>query len=199
MSKYILVNSITALSGGLGLTAIFLAQADLLYLSYALALLAFVTDSADGYLARKLKATSRFGAIFDSLADVLVYLVYPAVLGYYVFGLNDLVSLIILILFLLCGIFRLVRFSRQGLISVMDKKYYTGLPVVFSHLVILFLIVIKVFSPGGVKISGCLLLGVMAILMVTKFRFKKPTGGYLKLLIATLLIIAGLMFYYAFR
>ena len=199
MRRYILVNGITAFSCGLGLAAIFFAQADLLYLSYALALLAFITDSVDGYLARKLHVESRFGAIFDSLADVLVYLIYPAVLCYYIFNLNTLTDLFFLGIFIFAGIFRLVRFNHQGLVIISAKKFYTGLPVVFSHLIILILIITRIINPGVLKITSYFLLGVMSILMVTQFRFRKPSGVYLQLLLTSLLLVAGLMLYYAFR
>ena len=43
---------------------------------FALVLLAFIVDFADGWVARKLNQASDFGRILDSQVDIFIYLVY---------------------------------------------------------------------------------------------------------------------------
>lgn len=195
MKKYLLVNSITTISLILGLVAIHFALHSYLYFSFGFALLAFVTDSLDGFLARKLDAESRFGAVFDTLTDIIVYLIYPAIILFSEFGISNVVGLSLIGLFLLAGIFRLVRFTAKGFEVDGEKKYYQGMPVFFSHLIILIMIVINLLDKELLHVAGPLLVGTMSILMVTKLRFRKPTSIFLSIFIWMILVTSILMFY----
>jgi len=179
MKKYFLVNTITALSLILGLTAIALALRGYLYFSFGFALLALVSDSLDGYMARKLKAESSFGAIFDTVADIFVYLIYPAVLLYHNFGISNPIGVFFIALFLFAGIFRLVRFTKNGFVLVGEKKYYLGMPVFFSHPMILIILVVNVFDKAIISIVCPLLLVLISLMMVTKLKFRKPEFKFL--------------------
>ncbi len=71
-------------------------------------------DALDGYVARLLKQTSRFGAELDSLCDAITFTVAP------VFIMLSLTNVFLLrflwgigVLFMLCGLLRLARFNVE--------------------------------------------------------------------------------------
>lgn len=77
-----------------------------------LIILAGAIDGLDGRLARLLKATSRFGAEFDSLADFLSFGVAPAMI-LYLWTMHDYRGLGFLpcVIFAVCMSLRLARFN----------------------------------------------------------------------------------------
>ncbi len=69
----------------------------------------FVLDALDGIVARKTRA-SPYGGDLDSLADTISFGVAPAVLGFGL-GLRGGWDVLILIVYVCCGIGRLARFN----------------------------------------------------------------------------------------
>ena len=71
-------------------------------------------DAFDGYVARLLKQTSRFGAELDSLCDAITFTVAPV---FIMLSLTDVFPLRFLwaigVLFMLCGLLRLARFNVE--------------------------------------------------------------------------------------
>ena len=89
---------------------------------------AMVMDMLDGRVARLMKATSRFGVEYDSLADVISFGVAPAFL-LYSFALRDLgrPAWFAAFLFVICGALRLARFNV--ITGTGDKRFFVGLPI----------------------------------------------------------------------
>ena len=83
-------------------------------------------DGLDGRIARLLKATSRFGAEFDSLADMVSFGVAPAlvVFSWALGGLGKF-GWSAAFIYVACAALRLARFNTQ--IDTADKNYFTGL------------------------------------------------------------------------
>jgi CDP-diacylglycerol--serine O-phosphatidyltransferase len=94
-----------------------------------------VIDGLDGRLARLLKATTRFGAEFDSLADFLSFGVAPA-LVLYLWSMQTLGPLGFLpcLLFAVCSSLRLARFNASLDVGLEKPKpayaynFFTGVP-----------------------------------------------------------------------
>jgi CDP-diacylglycerol--serine O-phosphatidyltransferase len=94
-----------------------------------------VIDGLDGRLARLLKATSRFGAEFDSLADFLSFGVAPA-LVLYLWTMKTVGPLGFLpcLMFAVCSALRLARFNASLDIGLEKPKpayaynFFTGVP-----------------------------------------------------------------------
>jgi CDP-diacylglycerol--serine O-phosphatidyltransferase len=111
---------------------------------YELALGAIVfaamLDGVDGRVARLLKASSRFGAELDSLADFVNFGVAPAFL-IFTWGLGDLKSLgwICVMIFSLASALRLARFN----VAIDEEKprwqsaYFSGMPTPAAAIVVL--------------------------------------------------------------
>ncbi|WP_368415723.1 phosphatidylcholine/phosphatidylserine synthase [Falsiroseomonas sp.] len=94
-----------------------------------------VIDGLDGRLARLLKATTRFGAEFDSLADFLSFGVAPA-LVLYLWSMQTVGPLGFLpcLLFAVCSSLRLARFNASLDVGLEKPKpayaynFFTGVP-----------------------------------------------------------------------
>ncbi|MBN1948292.1 MAG: CDP-alcohol phosphatidyltransferase family protein [Candidatus Cloacimonetes bacterium] len=86
-------------------------------------------DGLDGKIARWLHASSRFGCWFDTISDFLVFGVLPGILVYF-YQLNKLqiTGLILTGFYILCGGFRLIRFTIKTA-SLSEKKPFIGLPI----------------------------------------------------------------------
>lgn len=102
--------------------------------SYALACLFFacIFDGLDGRVARKLKASSKFGAELDSLSDFVSFGVAPAILMYQ-WSLNSLPhwGWIITLLFSAAMALRLARFNtmlEDASVPEYWSHYFVGVP-----------------------------------------------------------------------
>jgi len=107
-------NILTMLGLCAGLTAIRFATEGRWEPAAALIVVAAAIDGIDGRLARLLKATSRFGAEFDSLSDFLCFGVAPAMM-LYLWTMHDARGLGFApcLLFAVCSALRLARFNAS--------------------------------------------------------------------------------------
>lgn len=160
------------------------------YRSFAFILIAVLFDMLDGSLSRKLKLESDFGALFDLLQDVINYLLYPAIL-FFTLGFRSWIALILLCLFLICGVFRLARFGTIGFSKEHGQLGYVGMPVYFNHLCVL---VFFALLPGGYPLPFLLVsLPLISALMVSKISFPKPKSI---ILWGSVLVAAAAVFFW---
>jgi len=128
----IVPNIMTLLGLCAGLTSMRLALEGLFGAAAVAIVLAGCIDGLDGRLARLLKATSRFGAEFDSLTDFLCFGVAPAFI-LFVWSLDRAGSIgfVPCMMFAVCMALRLARFNA-ALDSVPAPAYaynfFTGVP-----------------------------------------------------------------------
>ena len=118
-------NLMTLLGLCAGLTAIRVALDGLWHQAAALIVVAAVIDGLDGRLARLLKATSRFGAEFDSLSDFLCFGVAPALI-LYLWTLHDMHGLGFApcLMFAVCSALRLAAPPKPAY----SQNFFTGVP-----------------------------------------------------------------------
>jgi CDP-diacylglycerol--serine O-phosphatidyltransferase len=145
---YLVPNIVTAFSLACGLFVIFKVNMvepgagnyQVLQSSALLLLLAAFADFIDGALARAIRAESKFGLNFDSLADAVTFGVAPSVLMLKSLSLEQGTGLSFFavlgaMLFSICGVLRLVRFNvNANEVKVKDdadakQKHFTGLPI----------------------------------------------------------------------
>ncbi|HZP09892.1 CDP-diacylglycerol--serine O-phosphatidyltransferase [Methyloceanibacter sp.] len=115
-----------------GLTAIRMGIESRWDLAVAALVFAALLDGIDGRIARLLKASSRFGAELDSLADFVNFGVAPAIIMYN-WALEDLHSLgwIAVLVFAVCSALRLARFNvalDQTNVPAWKSNYFVGVP-----------------------------------------------------------------------
>jgi CDP-diacylglycerol--serine O-phosphatidyltransferase len=138
--RMLVPNFFTLLALCAGLTSIRMSIEGRYELALAAIVFAAALDGIDGRVARLLKASSRFGAELDSLADFVNFGVAPAFL-IFTWGLGDLKSLgwIVVMIFALASALRLARFN----VAIDENKpkwqvaYFSGMPTPAAAIVVL--------------------------------------------------------------
>ncbi|MGB3553582.1 MAG: CDP-diacylglycerol--serine O-phosphatidyltransferase [Jannaschia sp.] len=125
----LLPNLVTILGLCFGLTSIRFAFEDRFELAAGLLILAALVDGMDGLLARRLNASSPFGAELDSLSDFVCFGVAPAMMVYH-FALEGMAGLgwIAALTFAICCCLRLARFNVAAKDETNAKGSFTGVP-----------------------------------------------------------------------
>lgn len=231
---YILPNFVTAFALACGLLVIFKVNMiepggcyfQVVKTSTFFLLLSALADFVDGAVARVFKAESDFGLVFDSLADAVSFGVAPSVLMLKSLSLlqGTLYSFIAAtgaMVFSLCGILRLVRYSvkaRQSCTDIIElnamKKHFTGLPIpagaaaaVSANLLLLSPLTQILHMGDSVRV---ILLSVLMILlgylMVSRwkfpslkslnFRVKSFQLAFLAVIVASVTLF-GILYYYS--
>ncbi|SIP92992.1 CDP-diacylglycerol--serine O-phosphatidyltransferase [Rhizobium sp. RU20A] len=139
--RLIVPNLITVLAICAGLTGVRLAFENRIELAVAMVLLAAFLDGIDGRVARLMKATSKFGAQMDSLADIVNFGVAPA-LVLYVFILDQARSFgwIAALVFAIAAGLRLARFNvmaERDVKAAWQSEYFVGVPAPAGAMLVL--------------------------------------------------------------
>ena len=139
--RMILPNLITVIAICAGLSGIRLAFENRFEIAVIMVLIAAFLDGIDGRVARMLKATSRFGAEMDSLADIVYFGAAPALVLYaFLLDRAGAVGWIAALLFAIaCGL-RLARFNIQHddpNRPAWRADYFTGVPAPAGALLVM--------------------------------------------------------------
>lgn len=124
-----------------GLTAIRMGIEHRWDLAVAALVFAAFLDGIDGHVARLLKASSRFGAELDSLADFVNFGVAPAIIMFN-WALEDLRSLgwIAVLVFAVCSALRLARFNvslDRADAPAWKSAFFVGVPAPAGAIILL--------------------------------------------------------------
>ena len=184
--RYTIPNSFTALSLLLGVASIVTTQLGDLELAAWIIVWCGLLDVLDGASARLLKATSNFGAEFDSMADLVAFGVAPAVLmlnaGMQLGGIDYdsgqfWVLMVATAVFVLAGAMRLARFNL-----VSDRPstgWFTGIPItaaggaIVSSVVLVLIYYPDIAASLPLHLYMPVLMFVLALLMISRLRFPK--------------------------
>lgn len=184
--RYTIPNSLTALSLLLGLGSIVTTQIGDLEFAAWLIVWCGLLDTMDGIAARLLKATSSFGAEFDSMADLVSFGVAPAVL---IFNLGLQVAGVKVesgqfwVLLAACGVFALAGAMRLARFNLSSSKprtgWFAGIPItaagggLLSSMVIVLVRHDDIASLLPLHLYLPVLMFVLALLMISRLRFPK--------------------------
>ena len=184
--RYTIPNSFTAMSLLLGVGSIVTSQLGELELAGWMIVWCGLLDVLDGLAARLLKATSDFGAEFDSMADLVAFGVAPGVLvlqaGMEIGGVQlDTGAFWVLVVsvavFVLAGAARLARFNLAT-----DKPptgWFSGLPItaagggLVSTGVILLIRYDEIAAAMPLHAYLPIIMFVLALGMISSIRFPK--------------------------
>ena len=121
-----------------GLLSIYSAVHNHFVIAALLLLAGVLFDFADGYLARKLKKESDFGAELDSLSDLVTFGVAPMVLvmAYYSVDWLSLLSIAL-------PVFGALRLARHNINRHLTKGYLIGLPITTGGIAIPLVILLE--------------------------------------------------------
>jgi CDP-diacylglycerol--serine O-phosphatidyltransferase len=139
--RVLIPNIFTLLGLCAGLTAIRMAIEHRWDLAVAALVFAAFLDGIDGRIARLLKASSRFGAELDSLADFVNFGVAPAIIMFN-WALEDLRSMgwIAVLVFAVCAALRLARFNvalEHPDLPAWKSSYFVGVPAPAGAIILL--------------------------------------------------------------
>jgi len=195
---FLLPNLMT--TGGLfaGFYAIVAAMGGLFENAAIAIFVAMIMDGLDGRIARMTNTQSKFGAEFDSLADMVSFCVAPA-LVVYSWALVDLKKLgwLIAFVFVACGAMRLARFNTQ--VGSQDKRYFQGLATPASAAVLAALVWYGVDMNLARPADYAYLIGFLVValsaLNVSNFRYSSFKEFNWKGRVPFLAILVGLLVY----
>lgn len=171
------------------------------FISYSMICLIIsgICDLFDGKIARICKRNDmekEFGVQIDSLVDVISFLALP-----YCIAINlmlDIPSIfnIVLIFYVLAGIIRLAWFNMN---ANKDEavKYYIGLPVTYSALIIPIFYVIGLLSKFSMNYIYAIVYFLIGIAFILNIKISKPKGiwylvfGVFAIIVITLIIMIG--------
>ena len=184
--RYTIPNSLTALSLLLGLGSIVTSQVGELEFAAWLIVWCGLLDTMDGLAARLLKATSSFGAEFDSMADLVSFGVAPAVLvfnaGLQIAGV-ELESGQFWVLLTACGVFVLAGAMRLARFNLATDKprtgWFMGVPItaagggLVSSMILVLIYHEDVAAVLPLHRYLPIVMFIFAILMVSRLRFPK--------------------------
>lgn len=184
--RYSIPNGFTALSLLLGLGSIVTTQVGELEFAAWLIVWCGLLDTMDGVAARLLKATSDFGAEFDSMADLVAFGVAPGVLvfnaGLQIAGI-EVDSGQFWVLLVACGVFVLAGAMRLARFNVgtgqPGKGWFTGVPItaagggLLSSMVLVLLYHEDIAELLPLHNYLPIVMFILAILMVSRLRFPK--------------------------
>lgn len=207
--RLVLPNLLTVLAICAGLSGIRLAFEGRFEAAVVMVLIAAFLDGVDGRLARMLKATSRFGAQMDSLADIVNFGVAPALVVYaYLLDRAGSPGWIAALLFAIaCGL-RLARFN------VLDEdtdrpawqaEYFVGVPAPAGAVVVLlpiYLMFIGGFEPSRpAAFAAAAYTILVAFLLVSRLpvysgkKLKIPASRVMPMILAAVLFLLLLFSY----
>ena len=138
-------------------------------------------DAFDGTVARSKKNRTEdekaFGIQLDSLCDVVSFGAAPA-FACYCMGVQSALGIAVLCVYCICAVIRLAFFNVQEAkrqqVESGSNKYYRGLPVTSSSMILPVFYLLRIFISKGLFAKLlCALLAVLAFLFVLDFRVKK--------------------------
>jgi CDP-diacylglycerol--serine O-phosphatidyltransferase len=199
---YIFPNLFTAASAFLGVISI-LASANGEFDKAAIyILLSLIFDGLDGRVARLTNATSKFGAEFDSLADIVAFGVAPAMLFYFSVAHNyGKLGSLLCAMFVVFGAIRLARFNVM--IGSVEPTVFIGVPIPTAAVVVAMWILFyqEYAFLRGYEVMMLMGLALLSFLMVSNIRypsFKKIDlkKGHLIKILVYLVISFSLLYLY---
>ncbi len=206
--RYSIPNSFTALSLLFGLGSIVSAQLGDLEFAAWLIVWCGLLDTMDGLAARLLKATSDFGAEFDSMADLVSFGVAPGVLVFNV-GLElanvQLDTGQFWVLTLACGVFVLAGAMRLARFNLGTHSpghgWFMGVPITAAGGGLLSsMVLVLIHHPDVAELLPLhrylpIVMFMLAILMVSRLRFPKAVIRKSKIINAFMFVNIALIFY----
>lgn len=200
----LLPNLVTIVGMCLGLTSVRFVFAGRFEVAVALILLAALIDGLDGLIARRLRATSEFGAELDSLSDFFNFGVAPALLVYR-FALDGTSGMgwVFVLIYASCACLRLARFNvTRDDPSGAGKTHFTGVPAPAGAMLALLPVYLSLAGLVRVHEAPMLVavwLGIVGALMISRMptfspkALRVPRSRIALFLIGTAIIV-GMIF-----
>lgn len=172
MKKSFIPNLFTFINLSCGIISILCTFEKNYLLASLFIIIAGLVDRYDGRIARFLNVSSDLGKELDSLADLVSFGVAPAILSFLIYNLKEvgpgsIIGLSVLLLFPICGSYRLARYNATNF-----DGSFRGVPITITgSFIALFVLLTLNFSVNPWIPIALLLIG--AYLMISTFELKK--------------------------
>ena len=200
---YILPNLFTTGSLFAGFYSIIASIQEKFFIAAVAILISWILDGLDGRIARMTNTTSKFGAEYDSLADLIAFGVAPSLLAYiWAMSSDGKLGWMAGFLFIACGALRLARYNIQ--IGIVESKVFNGLPIPAAASVIATTVIFFDFiGIEGKYHNSCLTYFVilLSLLMVSSIKYYsfKDMKLYSRLPFALFLIVVGILLFIYYK
>ena len=202
MGIYVLPNLFTSASLFCGFYSIIASFKEHFVPASVAILFSVVFDGIDGRIARLTNTTSKFGAEYDSLADVIAFGVAPSLLAYsWAMSIYGKWGWLVAFLFVLCGALRLARYNIQ--IGLIESNVFNGLPIPAAASVVATTVIF--FSSDYVVVEGkfhnifiLVFVVILSLLMVSSIKFysfkdmkllaRKPFTIFFSLIVLSIIV-----------
>ncbi len=162
-------NMFTYFNLTLGILAIISILGEAYAVSALLILLAAFMDRFDGKLARKFDVESDFGKELDSLCDLISFGVAPAILIWsYQLAHFGIFGTGIIIIFALCGAYRLAKFN-----IVEFDGFYMGVPITMCGGIVALMTLYSINYPTNIYFIGMMMIFLSYSMISKKIKLKK--------------------------
>lgn len=186
----------------ISVTGLFFAASGKIDMALLCLLISGFLDLFDGMVARTKKdrtdAEKQFGIQIDSLTDVICFGALPALIAY-MSGLRAVYQILILAIFVTCGMIRLAYYNvteQARQVSTAEvRKSYCGLPITSSALIVPFVYLLRGSIPSSVfEIVVTVVFLLCAVAFITPISVRKPHGKSIAALVLIGVILVGLFF-----
>lgn len=208
--RFFVPNFFTSVNFLMGVFAILLASGALLrgegiILACQLVVIGALADKLDGFAAKKLDASSEFGAQFDSLADLVAFGLAPAFITLFAlrawsfdwYNSHKAMVVVSLSFFVLSAAMRLARYNALDITGGGHPGYFTGVASTLAgSMLVITVILARHFGFFGVANAEWMklfpvLMVLLGAMMVSNFYFPKIVRRKNRLfdLVQTLMIV----------
>ncbi|MFH0862003.1 MAG: CDP-alcohol phosphatidyltransferase family protein [Candidatus Altiarchaeota archaeon] len=178
-------NSMTLFNIIIGLSAIFFSMAHDYQKAGGLILISVIVDTFDGYVARMLKSTSKFGGYMDTVSDFLAFAMAASILMVNEFGAYPGVA----VLFVVASVARLIYFLRTK-----NSTHFYGVPTTIAGGLLATIAILRpqVLPEWEMSVAMSLMMFVLSMLMLTRQRYYRIEIRKRKTLTMVLAVYASL-------
>lgn len=200
---YVLPNLFTTASLFMGFYSIIASIQEKFHLAAVAILVSLVFDGLDGRVARMTNSTSKFGAEYDSLADLIAFGVAPSLLAYiWAMSFYGKPGWMAGFLFVACGALRLARYNIQ--IGLIDSKVFNGLPIPAAAAVVATSVIF--FEDIGVEGTFhspymMIFVVILSLLMVSNVKYYsgKDMKLFARMPFRAFLIVVGILLIFIYK
>ena len=148
-----------------GVLSVYFAAKGQLNVSAALLFLSVVFDVLDGKVAGWLNQKSVFGKEIDSMADLVSFGVAPVLL-FFVLGSPEILTIIVGLFYIACGMFRLARYN------ITENIGFEGVPITVNGVIFSVLLILQTDFPNSLMFWPLVFL-LQGILMVSSIKIQR--------------------------
>ncbi len=202
-NRSVIVTYLGVLSTMVGMCCIFGFATPKITAAIICLMISGICDMFDGKVARMCKNRTaediEYGIQIDSLTDMISFIAFPIVIlygisAYFDIALSPVVAIAVCTAFTIAGISRLAFFNLKASSEDGPVKYYSGLPVTMTAMILPLAYLLRYVLDASLFISIYLgIYALIAFLFVYNFKIKKPKKNWWYVTCTVLAIVMSIV------